>query len=153
METSKSRKTQIIAHVSKSVLQRKFPDTVTEDKLYIEGEFLDTYGDPIETKMSFNKWSNKDNVLVQALKRAGIPYEIREETRQYAGYVRFELEDGSRHDLTISTISELKTGINFVSSLDEKEHYEKVDAIIKELAKKDVAVLDGECEITITTRC
>jgi hypothetical protein len=37
--------------------------------------------------------------------------------------------------------------------LDEAEHYEEVDEIVKDLAQKDVAVLRGECEITITTRC
>ena len=36
---------------------------------------------------------------------------------------------------------------------DEDAHYAQVDKIVAELAKGDVAVLKGECSITITTRC
>jgi hypothetical protein len=48
---------------------------------------------------------------------------------------------------------ERKTAINYESSLPEDEHYEMVDEIVKALAQEDIAVLRGECEITITTRC
>jgi hypothetical protein len=47
-----------------------------------------------------------------------------------------------------------KTAISVGSSnMDEADHYKIVDQIVKELALRDIAVLNGECHITITTRC
>ena len=152
MSTSKSRKTEIVAHVSKKVLQKKFPDKITEQFIRIDEEMFDTYGDVMEAVQPFARWSVKDQMLVQALNRAGIPFEIFEKTRQFDGYIRIDVGEKSM-DLAVRSMSALKTAVIFTSSMDEAEHYEKVDEIVKSLAEKDVAVLRGECEITITTRC
>jgi hypothetical protein len=80
-----------------------------------------------------------------------------------AGYVQFHAEEvsvdqnwiyinNSIHMLTKA--GDRKTAISVGSSnMDEADHYKIVDQIVKELALRDIAVLNGECHITITTRC
>jgi len=72
-----------------------------------------------------------------------------EEDYQYQGYIT--LPNGK--NLRVESQGDRKTAVIFESDKDEAEHYEEVDEIVRQLALKDVAVLRGECEITITTRC
>jgi hypothetical protein len=142
--TSKSRKTQIVAHKSKKALETIFPDMTINRYLSVydnQGEVLDRF--------SYSPGNSRDEMVKKYAELAGYVCGIEEENYQYRGYIT--LPDGQ--NLSITSLGERKVGIQFTSNKDEAEHYEDVDKIVKQLALEDVAVLRGECEITITTRC
>jgi hypothetical protein len=141
--SSKSRRTQIVAHRSKKALEKIFPDMTVNHYILIEGP------DGYEKRLSYSQGAVKDEELIKMARLAGFMVTKQEESYQYQGYIT--LPDG--RNLRAEYLGERKTGIIFESDKDEAEHYEEVDDIVKQLALKDVAVLRGECEITITTRC
>jgi hypothetical protein len=140
---NKTRKTVIVAHKAKKTLENLFPDMTMNHELLIyasTGEVLD--------KCAFTPLAAKDELLKKYAQIAGFVTQVVDEEYQYSGYIRL----GERC-LRVERMGERKCGVVFTSTKDEAEHYEEVDEIVKDLAKKDVAVLRGECEITITTRC
>jgi hypothetical protein len=139
----KSRVTKIIAHCSKSTLLKKFPDYETKERLVLStkgGGFLDEIRTPGPEAVTMIK---------TIASMAGLKVTKYEQKVQDTGWVSI-----NNSIYSVSEISERKCSIHFKTyNKDEEVHYEKVDEIVKELALKDVAVLKGECSITITTRC
>jgi hypothetical protein len=140
---NKTRKTVIVAHKAKKTLENLFPDMTVNHELIIYG----SSGDVLD-KIAYTPGATKDEMLKKYAQIAGFVTQVEEENYQYHGYIVI----GTRN-LRVEYQGERKCGIVFNSSKDEAEHYEEVDEIVKDLAQKDVAVLRGECEITITTRC
>ena len=143
----KSRKTNVIAHCGTKKLVGLFPDLASRKYTII----YDRHGDEVGRAAGHpGEFSGESINLVGKLADA-------------AGYVQYHAVEekvdtnwvllaGSIYMLT--RVGERKTSIQVNSSnLDEADHYAIVDKIVKELALHDIAVLDGECHITITTRC
>jgi len=147
METKKSRSTKIIAHVSAKVLRSKFPDYNYIKTLRV----LDIGGDPepILVGETTSYAGDTADLIVGLAEKLGYFHYLHEEKKLDRGWISIA---GSIYSIT--EVSERKTAIHFsTENMHEAEHYEQVDRIVQELAKKDIAVLDGKCEITITTRC
>jgi hypothetical protein len=143
----KSRKTNVVAHCGTSKLVRLFPDMTSRKYTII----YDVNGDEVGRAVGHpGEFSGESINLVGRFVDA-------------AGYVQYhavsEKVDNNWIKIgdsiyMITKIGERKTSIQVNSSnLDEADHYAIVDKIVKELALHDIAVLDGECHITITTRC
>lgn len=143
----RSRKTNVIAHCGTKKLVDLFPDYNTKKYTVI----FDANGDEVGRASGHpGEYAGETINLVAKLAEA-------------AGYVQYHAEDKkvdknwifiNDHIHMITKIGERKTSISVGSSnLDEADHYAIVDKIVKELALRDIATLDGECHITITTRC
>jgi len=143
MSNDKSRVTKIIAHVAKSTLIKKFPDYNTIERLVVmskSGVVLSEIDRPGDAALELIHTLAED---------AGYDSYTTSEKVQDPGWITV---DGTIYSVTSE--GDRKSSIVFKShNKDEDAHYEKVDEIVKELALKDVAVLKGECSITITTRC
>lgn len=143
----KSRKTTIIAHCAKETLVKRFPDRETRKFT----EIYDGSGEVVGSAAGHpGEYSGESINLIAKLAEA-------------AGYVCGHLE---RHSIDpnwisvnddiycVRAISTRKSSITVnTSNRDEADHYAIVDRIVAELAKYDITVLNGECHITITTRC
>lgn len=141
--SNKSRTTKVIAHCAKKTLTNMFPDYETESKFILKdenGKFLDEIDKP----------GSQSRLMIETLAEIlGYSTEVVETQKQDTGWI--SLNDTI---YSVTEVSERRCSIRFqTTNVDETEHYEKVDEIVKQLAQKDVAVLRGECEITITTRC
>jgi hypothetical protein len=89
------------------------------------------------------------SLLARLLEAAGYTFDLDVEKRVDQSWINV---DGEIY--MISRKSKRKTAIQVTSSnLDEADHYEIVDSIVKELALVNIAVLNGECHITVTTKC
>lgn len=143
---TQTRKTEIIAHKSKSNLQKIFPDPLVERTMSIYKANGELFCDPIP----YSPGLSKDEVIKDLAEAAGYEVEIAEVETVYDNFIRLP---GLAKDFSVREKSDRKTGIIFESQMEEHEHYAVVDEIVKELAENDVAVLRGDCEITITTRC
>lgn len=147
-DTSKSRTTRIIAHCGPARLIKAFPDK-DEKKTTI---FYPPEGGKRVGEISGHPGeyaSEQTNLTCRFAKEAG-----------YALYFHTEeITDQSWIQIgsmvyNIQKLGERKTAIVFKTyNEDEEAHYEKVDEIVRQLALKDIAVLRGNCEITITTKC
>ena len=143
MSNDKSRVTKIIAHVAKKTLLKKFPDYNTIDRLVV------TYKGGVLVKEIPKPGSEALELIHQLAYEAGYESYTTEEKVQDQGWISI---NGTIY--SVSEEGDRKSSIYFKTwNKDEEKHYEKVDEIVKELALKDVAVLRGECSITITTRC
>jgi hypothetical protein len=143
----KTRKTSVIAHCGMAKLTNLFPDTNTKKFTVI----YNVHGDEV------GRASGHPG------EHAGESINLIAKLADAAGYVQYHAEqtsidpnwiyiNNSIH--MISKAGDRKTSITVGSTnLDEADHYQIVDQIVKELALRDIAVLDGECHITITTRC
>jgi hypothetical protein len=143
----KSRRTNIVAHCGTDKLIGLFPDTDTKEYTII----YDVHGDEVGRASGHpGEYASEAINLIAKLADA-------------AGYVQFHASEDQTDPnwikiadniRLITKVSERKTSIQVNSSnTDEADHYKIVDYIIKELALRDIAVLNGECHITITTRC
>lgn len=143
----KSRKTVVVAHCGMKKLTKLFPDTNTKKYTVV----YNVHGDEVGRAAGHpGEFSGESINLVALLAEA-------------AGYVCHHATDVSVDNnwikvdddiYMISRKGERKTAIQVNSSnKDEADHYKIVDEIVKHLAVNDVATLDGECHITITTRC
>jgi len=145
--SDKSRKTQIIAHCGSAKLIKYFPDE--DNRKYTE--FFDGDGELVGSAAGHpGPYSGESiNLLAQFAEAAGYEFSLEVEKRVDKSWISINDEI-----YMISRKSDRKTAIQVTSSnLDEADHYEIVDEIVKELALRNIATLDGECHITVTTRC
>ena len=143
MSNDKSRETKIIAHVSKSVLTKKFPDYLVDKKLVVLGKSGVVLAELDQPSPAAT------DLIKQLAENQGFDAYTTEEKRLDKGWITL---DGTIY--SVHEISDRKSAITFRShNKDEDAHYAQVDKIVAELAKGDVAVLKGECSITLTTRC
>lgn len=142
----RTRKTEIVAHCGKNRLQAAFPDELIEKRIKI---FPPNGEEPLD--MLYSSWAKKDELLVRLVEACGEEgwgYEKYDRKKVYDSYVKI-----GHTAYSIRKLTERTTAVVVSTNKPESEHYEVVDEIVKELAKKDIAVLRGDCEITITTRC
>lgn len=139
---NQTRRTEIIAHCGMARLIAAFPDK--DEITYFT--ITDTYKDEVVAEIRAG-YTNAD-LCVRFAREAGYQVEERTEVVVDKSYATI-----AGHYRRLTYKGERKTAINYESTLPEDEHYEKVDEIVKALALEDIAVLRGECEITITTRC
>jgi hypothetical protein len=145
--SEKSRKTSIIAHCGRVKLIMSFPDR--DDRKYTE--FLDANGEKVgEAAGHPGKYSGESiNLLAQFAVAAGYTYDLIVEERVDKSWINV-----NDNIYMVQRISDRKSSIQVTSTdTDEADHYAIVDSIVKELALKGIGTLDGECHITITTRC
>jgi hypothetical protein len=145
--TDKSRKTQIIAHCAKSTLISRFPDRETRKFT----EILDGDGELIGTAAGWpGKYSGEViNLIAQLAEAAGYEWRPREEHLVDSNWISI-----NNNVYIVHVLSNRKSSITVNShNMDEADHYAIVDKIVAELAKFNIAVLNGECHITITTKC
>ena len=147
MSTQKSRKTNVIAHCGMKKLVKLFPDTNSKQYTVV----YNVHGDEVGRAAGHpGEYSGESINLIAKLAEA-------------AGYVCHHATEVSVDQnwiliadsiYMITKVGDRKTSIQVNSSnTDEAAHYEVVDKIVRELALHDIATLDGECHITITTRC
>jgi hypothetical protein len=143
----KSRKTTIIAHCAKETLVKRFPDRETK-KFTI---FYDGDGNQVGTAAGHpGRYSGESiNLLAEFATVAGYGYDLMEDHTIDPNWISIN------DDIYIvRAVSTRKASITVNSSnKDEADHYAIVDQIVAELAKFNIAVLNGECHITITTKC
>lgn len=145
--TDKSRKTQIIAHCAKSTLVSRFPDRNSRKFT----EIYDGYGELVGTAAGWpGKYSGESiNLIAQLAGAAGYSCKLREEHTVDPNWVSI-----NNSIYVVHALSDRRSSITVTShNMDEADHYAIVDKIVAELAKSNIAVLNGECHITITTKC
>lgn len=146
--SSKSRTTRIIAHCGKARLIKAFPDTEEVHKTIFyrpEGgkRVGEINGHPGEYA------SEQTNLMCRFAEEAGYLLYFHTEKKTDPAWIQI---DGRIYNVIHE--GERKTAIVFKTyNMDEADHYDQVDEIVRQLALKDIAVLRGNCEITITTKC
>jgi low affinity Fe/Cu permease len=142
MSESKTRKTKVVVHCAKSTLVNKFPDIDEVHTLTI----MKRNGEVVVEK----EGRTEGNELLQKFAdEAGYDTYWATSERQDKGWA---VINGKL--FSILTESERKCSFTFQTiNTDENDHYAKLDEIIRTLAENDVAILQGECSITVTTRC
>jgi hypothetical protein len=143
----KSRKTTIIAHCAKETLVKRFPDRETK-KFTI---FYDGEGNQVGTAAGHpGEFSGESiNLLAEFAVAAGYGYDLLEDHTVDQNWISLN------NDIyCVRALSTRKSSITVNSSnRDEADHYAIVDQLVALLAGVDIAVLNGECHITITTKC
>jgi hypothetical protein len=145
--TEKSRKTNVVAHCGMERLTKEFPDTNTRKFTVI----YNVWGDEVGRASGHpgEHAGESINLIAKLADAAGYVQHHDEETKIDPNWIFI---NNSIHMITKA--GDRKTSISVgTSNKDEADHYAIVDQIVKELALRDIAVLDGECHITITTRC
>lgn len=141
------RTTKVIAHCAKDTLLRKFPDEFVEKRIVIRNH----HGDEL-LNSGYYEYGDKDKMLITLANQIdGYSVEIVEQKKSHINYVKI---DG--RDYSLSYVSERKCAVVVNSNpkyADQDEHYERVDKVIAALAEADVSLLEGQCEVTVTTRC